>query len=85
MRNINDYTTTYKQSDFESIQVKYRRKKVLEQINKFESKRILEIGCGLEPLFSFYDKFEKYIIVEPSKEFYEMLLNLQNLIIEYIC
>ncbi len=53
MRNINDYTTTYKQSDFESIQVKYRRKKVLEQINKFESKRILEIGCGLEPLFSF--------------------------------
>ena len=40
MRNINDYTTTYKQSDFESIQVKYRRKKVLEQINKFESKRI---------------------------------------------
>ncbi|MBR4328552.1 MAG: class I SAM-dependent methyltransferase [Candidatus Riflebacteria bacterium] len=76
MRNINDYTTTYKQSDFESIQVKYRRKKVLEQINKFESKRILEIGCGLEPLFSFYDKFEKYIIVEPSKEFYENAVKL---------
>ena len=40
MRNINDYTKTYMQSGFESIQVKYRRKKVLEQINKFESKRI---------------------------------------------
>lgn len=85
MRNINDYTTTYMQSGFESIQVKYRRKKVLEQINKFESKRILEIGCGLEPLFSFYNRFEKYVIIEPSKEFFEKAVNLADKDNRIIC
>ena len=70
MRNIDDYAISLYASSFESIQVKYRRKKILEFVNKLEPKRILEIGVGREPLFLFYDKFDKYVFIEPSDEFY---------------
>jgi SAM-dependent methyltransferase len=30
---------------------------------------VLEVGCGLEPLFPFYQDFERHTIVEPSPAF----------------
>lgn len=73
MRNIEEYTKTYIKSDFESYQVYYRRKKILEVLEKHHPKRILEIGCGMEPLFEYMDmnSVESYYVVEPSKEFYD--------------
>ena len=53
MRDIHDYEIKYKEEPCETYQVKYRRKKVLELLKKNENKYILEIGCGLEPIFQF--------------------------------
>ena len=78
MRDIKDYTKVYKQNGFENIQVFYRRKKVLEIINKLKPKRILEIGCGMEPLFPFYSNYEKFVVIEPSKDFYENAIKLSD-------
>lgn len=73
MRDIDKYTNDYVKTElkeFESYQVKYRRKMVLEQIKKYNPQKILEIGCGMEPLF-FYVKNVDFTIVEPSTEFCE--------------
>ena len=71
MRNIENYTEEYKKHNFEEIQVLYRRKKVLEQLNLYPHKYILEIGCGFEPIFKYFDDFESMTIVEPGMEFIE--------------
>lgn len=66
MRDINDYTNRYLVQDFEMYQVKYRRMKVIEQIDEFGPKRIIKIVCGMEPLFQFV-KGKEWVIVEPSE------------------
>jgi len=76
MRDIEKYGNDSKtKNDFEAVQVRYRRKKVLECLNMLPSpppsRQILEIGCGLEPLFLFYKDFKKYIIAEPCSLFFE--------------
>ena len=72
-RNITDYEKDYSDlvNGFEKYKVVYRRKKVLEVIDHFRPKTILEIGCGLEPLFCHTDKEIQFTIVEPSEKFCE--------------
>lgn len=68
MRDIENYSKIYEQQGFEAIQVKYRRKMLLEQISKYKPQSILEIGCGLEPLFLYVENVS-FTIVEPSTLF----------------
>ncbi|EHT8405649.1 TPA: hypothetical protein RJ335_000877, partial [Campylobacter jejuni] len=55
-RDIKQYTKNYtsKEHDFEEIMVYYRRKKVLEILNKYNPRNILEIGCGMDSIFNYY-------------------------------
>ena len=69
-RDINAYVDVYTVHSFEDIMVKFRRQKVLEIMHKYQPKKILEVGCGLDSIFNYYKKFEKAVIVEPAKEFY---------------
>lgn len=73
MRDIKDYTKNYVNLVFEDYQVMYRRKQVLAILGQYSHKRILEIGCGMEPLFKFLDskEYDQYVVVEPSEEFYK--------------
>lgn len=73
MRNIDEYSKAYSVEGFEDIQVKYRRKKLLEHIDYYRPKRILEIGCGKEPLFLYVSQVS-FTVVEPSVDFYEHAL-----------
>ena len=73
-RDINKYEEEYLNSDFECKMVEIRRKKVLEILNDFKPKRILEIGCGVEPIFKFYDTYSLYTVVEPSDHFFKTAL-----------
>lgn len=76
-RNIKQYTKNYtsKEHDFEEIMVYYRRKKVLEILNKYNPKNILEIGCGMDSIFNYYKNFNKAIIIEPSDAFYNKAIS----------
>lgn len=77
MRDIEKYTENYNHPSFEDYQVIYRRKKILELMEKYCPKRILEIGCGMEPLFPYIRwKYEKYVIIEPSESFCKNAVNL---------
>lgn len=70
MRDIEKYTNEYKKAGFEDILVEYRRKKILSIIDNYIPRKILEIGCGLHPLFEFYQDFDKFVYFEPSKELF---------------
>ncbi len=76
MRDITKYTKCYVEQPFENFQVAYRKKNLLEIINKFNHKHILEVGCGSDPLFNSFRDFNKLVIVEPSVVFYEKASNL---------
>lgn len=78
MRDIDRYTQEYIKHDFEEKQVFYRRKKLLEIIHTYPHKRILEIGCGQEPLFQYVSDFEEYTVVEPSDLFFEHAVSLSE-------
>ncbi len=68
-RNIDKYTEMYFTHDFEDTMVFYRRKKVLEILNEYKPKNILEIGCGLDSIANYYKTFNTFTIIEPSTTF----------------
>lgn len=77
-RDINQYTKDYIEHDFENIMVEYRRKKVLEILNKYQPKNILEVGCGIQSIFDFYNNYETFTVVEPSEKFCKMIKKSKN-------
>ncbi len=72
MRNIEDYAKNYIEPGFEDWQVKYRRKKVMEILESYKPERILEIGCGMDPMFQYADwNYCLWTVIEPSSLFCE--------------
>ncbi len=73
MRDIDKYTLDYNVENFEDYQIIYRRRTILKYIHEYKAKKILEIGCGMVPLFQYIDDsaYETYTIVEPSPLFCE--------------
>ncbi len=69
MVSMEDYKDSYVQESFEKYQLKYRKRKLIELIEKYEPKHILEIGCGTDPLFSYTNDDITYTIIEPIEEF----------------
>jgi SAM-dependent methyltransferase len=63
------YINSYENLSFETVLVKARREQVLTSLRKYVHRRILEIGCGLEPVFQFCDAYDSYTVVESSEEF----------------
>jgi SAM-dependent methyltransferase len=54
---------------FEQVLVKVRRETVVKSLQRHPHDSVLEVGCGLEPLFSYWTGFRELAIVEPSPEF----------------
>jgi len=69
MRNLSKYEQDYCQQPFDQTHLKFRKIKLLEQIKKYQHRRILEISCGMHPFFEDSTDFEELFIVEPSKVF----------------
>ena len=65
-----DYAEKYeKQSSFEKVLRIQRRKQVLKTLRDRKAKHILEIGCGMDPIFTSYHDYEKCVIIEPDQKF----------------
>ena len=70
MRDIERYQAEYLADyRFERQIVRYRRRQVLACLAQYPHRRILEIGCGVEPLFAHLEDWEEYTIVEPAEAF----------------
>lgn len=77
-RDIEAYTAQYNQHTFEDIQAKYRKKMLLENYHKIKPETVLEIGCGMDPFFTENISYEKYVVVEPSLQFYENAIEMKG-------
>lgn len=69
MRDIEQYEKDYLNNPFESTMVEFRHRKTAETLATYPHGRILEVGCGLEPLYTYFSDFEYLLIVEPSSRF----------------
>lgn len=74
-RNIQAYENAYSSDyDFELVQVRYRREAVLRSLHARRPRHVIEIGCGLEPLFPHYlasggGEIDRWIVAEPADAF----------------
>lgn len=69
-RDPNKYAEDYlAECSFENYMVKYRRQLILERLSRLSPSTILEIGCGMEPLFLHMNDSHNFIIIEPAKMF----------------
>lgn len=71
--DIKDYSEKYlkehgKTLSFERVLAEARKTQILKSLNKYKHEHVLEVGCGLDPLFLYCD-YRSYTIVEPSDRF----------------
>lgn len=69
MRDMTDYVAQFHALPFEPIQASYRRNLVIKEVLRYQPKRILEIGCGMAPLFAQLPAGIHATVVEPADEF----------------
>ena len=70
MRDLARYQEAYAALPFETEQLRIRKRKLLEFLRTYRPRSILEIGCGMDPLFQHYDDFDYLKIVEPADLFF---------------
>lgn len=64
-----EYAAQYQSQSFETVLVGIRRARVLRSMFAYPHRRVLEVGCGLVPLFTDVTDADTFTIVEPSAEF----------------
>ena len=75
-KDINKYWDLYsKNYSFESINLQFREKKLLEILDKYKPKNILEIGCGYNPISLKYQDFKNSTLIEPGQKPYNDVFN----------
>lgn len=70
-RDLKKYTQDYEKLPFEPILVEYRRKVIIENLKQFPTNKVLEIGCGMEPMFKYFQNYDSMTIVEPTESFFK--------------
>lgn len=68
-RDIVAYERAYAGSGFESVQAGYRKRLLLELLDRQRPRRVLEVGCGLDTLANYWTDAERFVIVEPGARF----------------
>jgi len=74
MLQVSNYENDYTSLPFEDILRGYRRENIFRSIKHYAAKRILEIGCGPDPLFIHFNDFDSMLVVEPGNIFFEKAL-----------
>lgn len=68
-RDMEGYSRSYHELPFEATQLEFRRRLVLEQIASHMPASVLEVGCGMLPLFLDLDAALDVTVIEPSAQF----------------
>lgn len=66
-----DYIEQHDKLTFETYLKQVRLNEVVTSLRSSNTNNILEIGCGLHPIFLYYDDYKKMTVVEISKKFSE--------------
>src|SRR5207247_10051643 len=70
-RATKDCLKHYGEQSFELHLITARRRQVLKSLRAHPHANILEVGCGLEPLFPHIGDYTTFTVIEPSAEFVE--------------
>lgn len=73
-RDFQSYQESYLRQPYEKYQVAFRKRKILELIQKYDHQRLLEVGAGLESIFLRLHSYQQLTVVEPATMFYEKAL-----------
>lgn len=68
-RDIADYERAYRDSGFEVVQAAFRKRMLLELLERLRPRRILEVGCGFDTLAAHWTGAERFTVVEPGAQF----------------
>ena len=71
MRDLKKYSLSYDALEFEDEMVRFRRQTVLSRCSSYAPNRVLEVGCGKEPLFLHLAEHMHVTVVEPTFTFYQ--------------
>lgn len=71
MRDLKKYSLSYDALEFEDEMVRFRRQTVLSRCSSYAPNRVLEVGCGKEPLFLHLAEHMNVTVVEPTFTFYQ--------------
>lgn len=79
VKDLHEYAAAWsiehdKKFSFEAIHSRIRRDQALRYLLNSSPRTILEIGCGLDPLYPYLADFDEYIIVEPIEKFASIAL-----------
>ncbi len=67
-RSIDEYWALYQaEYGFESVLKVYRERRILEILDLYSPRNILEIGPGFEPSFVKHQDFESFVLIEPGQ------------------
>ena len=77
-RNLRQYLDHYRDLPFERVAESFRREEILSVIRGLQTKRLGEIGCGLDSVFNYLDASIGGFIVEPISELLAQQANLRN-------
>jgi hypothetical protein len=76
-RDLDDYIEKYQNLGFETVQERYRFKRLAELLNDLKDLQdfhnILEIGPGSNSVHTAFTEFESYIILEPISLFFDSI------------
>lgn len=68
-RDLGRYERSYAALDFEPVQARMRKRKLLEVLAAWQPRRVLEVGCADDPLFNHYRHHDRFVVVEPGARF----------------
>ncbi len=63
-----NYRDQYAHGEFETVIARVRRDKVVQSVERYAHRTVLEVGCGFEPLFPHVHGYDEYWVVEPLPE-----------------
>ena len=68
-KNIQTYEEDYNDLPFEADQAYLRRLETLKLLDSYKPARMLEVGCGMKPIFTDFKGFSHMTVVEPAEGF----------------
>lgn len=68
-KDIQTYEQDYNDLPFEADQAYLRRLETLKLLDSYKPARVLEVGCGMTPIFTDFKGFSHMTVVEPAKGF----------------
>ena len=70
MRDLETYSLAYRDLAFEDEIIEYRRKIVMQRLAYHSPNNILEVGCGMKPLFLDLPTDQTITVIEPAPAFF---------------